>query len=196
MFRRVSTLPRQIKFVSTRLFSDGRSFQASGAPTRSTGAIVKRVLDVVVVILIAGNAAFSYYINTIIHAREYVTDADMHEYRSQSRNVYEDKNDNEARAALLRAAGDVDKKVKEIAKERKPTLPAETVAAYEKEASDKFWAYFKSNLSFSTAVRNRNLDNFLQYYCTYREKVEQLKRHALEDAKVAADAEKEKKSPW
>eukprot|EP00598_Pedospumella_elongata_P001667 CAMPEP_0184968068 /NCGR_PEP_ID=MMETSP1098-20130426/1234_1 /TAXON_ID=89044 /ORGANISM="Spumella elongata, Strain CCAP 955/1" /LENGTH=220 /DNA_ID=CAMNT_0027489623 /DNA_START=33 /DNA_END=695 /DNA_ORIENTATION=- len=183
MFRRFSFAPRALRTVKSRLFSEQQSLYEKSAPKEKSKAqkIVEAGLNITLVLLVTGNVVSMYWVHTLFNGRKFVTDADMHEYRSQHRNTLRDiPNDEERRKFLMKEGLEhVDKKVLDIAKSRKPQLPTETVAAYEKQAGDEFWDFLWSGLSFNSEKKGKNMDNFVRFYYTYEERAEEKKRLAI-----------------
>ncbi len=183
MFRRFSFAPRTFKTVKSRFFSEQQSLYEKSAPKEKSKAqkIVEAGLNITLVLLITGNVVSMYWVHTLFNGRKFVTEEDMHEYRSQHRNTFRQiPNDEERRKFLMKEGLEhVDAKVLEIAKLRKPQLPAETVAAYEKQAGDEFWDFLWNGLSFDNEKKGKNMDNFVRFYYTYEEREEEKKRLAI-----------------
>lgn len=183
MFRKFSFAPKTFRVVKSRLFSEQQSLYEKSAPKEKSKAqkLMEAGLNITLVLLVTGNVVSMYWVHTLFNGRKYVTDADMHEYRSQHRNSFREiPNDEERRKFLMKQGLEhVDAKVLEIAKLRKPQLPAETVAAYEKQAGNEFWDFLWNGLSFNSEKKGKNMDNFVRFYYTYEEREEEKKRLAI-----------------
>lgn len=191
MFRRISSIPSKFRVVSTRFFAEEVKVIQSKDATASAKTSVGRAFILATSFgILSLHVSLSWYTKEVISSRKYVTDADMHEYRSQPRNILKEKWGDEARGQFLMISLEVDKKVIEIAKERKPTLSAETVAKLEKEASSEFWTHYWGNFSFNKANADRNMDKFLKFYYTYLEREEEKKLNAELEAAEASKSNK------
>lgn len=179
MFRRVSSIPHKFRAVSSRFFAEEVKVLQNKDATASAKTSVGRAFILATSFgVLSLHMTLSWYTKEIFAARKYVTEEDMHEYRSQPRNILAEKWGDDARGQFLMIALDVDKKVVAIAKERKPTLPEEKVSALEKEASSEFWAHYWGNFAFNKANSDKNMDKFLKFYYTYLEREEEKKINA------------------
>lgn len=190
MFRRVSAVPQVFTAAKSRFFAEVKVLQSKDATATAKTSVGRAFILATSLGILSLHISLSWYTKEIFNARKYVTEADMHEYRSQPRNVFNDKWGDEARGQFLVISLEVDKKVLAIAKDRKPSLPAEKIEEYEKAASSEFWTHYFNNFSFNKANTDKNMDNFLRFYYTYLEREEEQKLIALVEAAEAAKASK------
>lgn len=132
---------------------------------------------------VGASSVLAFY--KIFFARKFVTEVDLHEYRSLQRNAFKDiTNDNMRRMFVAKQGmAYVEPLVAALATFRIPQLPAEKVNAMREEADSECRKFLRDAfLSFDVKKQYEALDKFNSFYLTYEEREEEKKRRALTDS--------------
>jgi len=186
MLRRVAIVPRIQSLLKARPFSDEKVLSGSAAPKKKYSPI-KVALGVTTVILglVGASSVLGFY--QMHFARKFVTEMDLHEYRSQRRNAFRDiSNDNLRRMYIAKQGmAYVEPLVNALAAFRVAQLPVEKVKAMKEEADNECRQFLRNTfLSFDINTQREALDKFNSFYYTYEESEEAKKRLALNDSAV------------
>eukprot|EP01032_Pedospumella_encystans_P014183 gene14183-16308_t len=191
MFRRV--VPRIQGLLKNRPFSDEKVFPDSVASKKKYSPMKVAVgVTTVVLGLVGASSVLGFY--QMHFARKFVTEADLHEYRSLRRNAFQHiTNDNIRRMHIAkRGMTYVEPLVQALATFRIAQLPVEKVKAMKEEADKECRQFLRNTfLSFDAKTQREALDKFNSFYYTYEEREEAKKRQALgEGAMPGTDAKK------
>ena len=183
MFRRVSIVPRIQSLLKARSFSDEKVLPGPVVPKKKYSPIKVAVgVTTVVLGLVGASSVLGFY--QMHFARKFVTEADLHEYRSLRRNAFQHiTNDNIRRMTIAkRGMTYVEPLVQALATFRIAQLPIEKVKVMKEEADNECRQFLRNTfLSFDAKTQREALDKFNSFYYTYDEREEAKKRQALGD---------------
>eukprot|EP00388_Colpodella_angusta_P025403 GDKK01002550.1.p1 GENE.GDKK01002550.1~~GDKK01002550.1.p1 ORF type:complete len:207 (-),score=9.51 GDKK01002550.1:102-722(-) len=161
--------------------SSRRSFKTSGfqksllfeEPVVKPPSRLWKVFKYSAILVAAGGTAFlvagSYSLFVSVLSRKYVTQEDMHSYRSMERNMLVDYTMDEMEEELLDCAIDVDEQIYELMEEREPTFSEGVNQQYSKEAFEETKNLLKAAIFGNERERRRAWNDHYSFYYTYIE---------------------------
>ena len=164
-----------------------RSFRSSGfqksilfeEPVVKPPSRLRKVLKYTVILAATGGTAFLvagiYSLFVSVRSRKYVTQEDMHDYRSMDRNMLVDFTIDEMEEELLDCAMDVDEQIYEMMEEREPTISEGINQRYSQEAYEETKNLLKAAIFGNEKERRRAWNDHYSFYYTYIE-LDELQR--------------------
>jgi len=169
------------KVVSRRCFrsSGFRKSSIFEEPVVKPPSLLRKVLKYAVILVATGGTAFlvagTYSLFVSVRSRKYVTQEDMHDYRSMDRNMLVDYTIDEMEDELLDCAIDVDDQIYELMEEREPTTSEGVNQRYSHEAFQETKNLLKAAIFGNEKERRRAWNDHYSFYYTYIE-LEELQR--------------------
>lgn len=164
-----------------------RSFKSSGfqksilfeEPVVKPPSRLRKVLKYTLIFAATGGTAFlvagTYSLFVSVLSRKYVTQEDMHDYRSMDRNMLVDYTMDEMEEELLDCAIDVDDQIYELMEEREPTVASGVNQRYSQEAFEETKSLLKAAIFGNEKERRRAWNDHYSFYYTYIE-LDELQR--------------------